>query len=204
MQTTAAMAGGAASLNNALEATTGFVGNAATTVAQGISHLKPGVVVTDITHVLSDGSRIVTDHATSITSLVKNGETAVIENVLHLIPSEPAISSGHLVPDIAVHTIVDDTSAVTEAVTGATKAAVTENTAKLVHVLDSINPLHPHIISTGSTSKDAQAQVCVILLCMSSCHGCPELLAELSLSGNRRFLQASLWSSITQMVIFRQ
>ncbi|KAI0279750.1 hypothetical protein BGY98DRAFT_403876 [Russula aff. rugulosa BPL654] len=183
MQTTAAMAGGAASLNNALEATTGFVGNAATTVAQGISHLKPGVVVTDITHVLSDGSRIVTDHATSITSLVKNGETAVIENVSHLIPSEPAISSGHLVPDIAknaVHTIVDNTSAVTEAVTGATKAAVTENTAKLVHVLDSINPLHPHITSTGSTSKDAQAQ------------------------GNRRFLQASLWSSITQMVIFRQ
>lgn len=188
MQTTAAMAGGAASLNNALEATTGFVGNAATSVAQGISHLKPGVVVTDITHVLSDGSRIVTDHATSITSLVKNGETAVIENVSHLIPSEPAISSGHLVPDIAktaVHTIVDNTSAVTEAVTGATKAAVTENTAKLVHVLDSINPLHPHIISTGSTSKDAQAQVCVILLCMSSCHGCPELLAETIVIGKQ-------------------
>ena len=73
---------------------------------------------------------------------------------------------------------MDNTSAVTDTATGATKAAVTENTAKLAHVLDSVNPLHLHVMSTGSESKDAQAQVCVILLCIPSCHGCLEFLAE--------------------------
>ncbi|KAF8501721.1 hypothetical protein F5888DRAFT_1674750 [Russula emetica] len=162
MQTTAAMAGVAASSGNALVGTaTGFVGNASKTVAQGINHLKPGVVATDITQVLSDGSRIAVDHTTSITSLVKNGETAVIENISHLSSSEHAISPGHLVPDIAknaVHTVVDNISAVTDTAIGTTKAAVTENTAKLAHVLDSVNPMHLHIMSTGSESKDAQAQ----------------------------------------------
>jgi hypothetical protein len=187
MQATAAMVGGAASLNNALVGNaTGFLENASKTVAQGIGHLKPGVVATEITHVLSDGSRITADQATSITHLVKNGETAVIDNISHLISSEPAISPGQLVPDIAknaVHTMVDNTSAVTNTVTGATKAAVTENTAKLAHVLDSVNPLH--IMSTGSQSKGAQAQVCVILLCMPLCHGCSELSAETVVIGKQ-------------------
>lgn len=177
MQTTAVMAGGAASLGNAFEGTaTGFVGNASKSIAQGINHLKPGVVATDIAHVLSDGSRIAADHAASITSLVKNGKTTVIENTSHLISNEHAISPEHLVPDITkkvVHTVVDNTSAVTNTAIGATKAAVAENTAKLAHVLDGVDPLHLHIMSTGSDlskSKDAQSQVRVILLCMPSCH----------------------------------
>jgi hypothetical protein len=33
-------------------------------------------------------------------------------------------------------------------------------------------------MSTGPESKDAQSQVCVILLFMPSCHGCLEFLAE--------------------------
>jgi hypothetical protein len=167
MQTTAAMAGVAASSGDALVGTaTGFVGNASKTVAQGISHLKPGVVATDITHVLSDGSRIAADHATSITSLVKNGETTVIENISHLIPSEHAISPGHLVPDIAVHTVVDNTSAITDSAVGATKVAVAENAAKLAHALDSANPLHLHIIPIGSQD----VQVRVIISYIPSCH----------------------------------
>jgi hypothetical protein len=102
---------------------------------------------------------------------------------LQVISGEHAISPGQLVPDIAknaVHTVVDSTGAVTMTgtVIGATKAAVTENTAKLAHVLDSVNPLSLHIMSTGSESKGAQAQVCVIpLLCMPSCHGYPEPLS---------------------------
>jgi hypothetical protein len=170
MQTTATMAGVAASSGNALVgAATGFVGNASEAVAQGINHLKPGVVAADIAHVLSDGSRIAADHAISITSLVKNSETAVIENVSHLISSEHAMSPGYLVPDIAknaVHTVADNTSAITHSAVGATKAAVTENAAKLAHALDSVNPLHLHIIPEGSQD----ALVCVILSCIPSCH----------------------------------
>jgi len=170
MQTTATMVGIAANSGNDLVGTaTGIVGNASKTVAQGINHLKPGVVATDITHVLSDGSRIATDHATSITSFAKNDETAVMENISHLITSEHAISPGHLVPDIAknsVHTVVDNTSAITGSAVGVTKAAVTENATKLAHALDSANPLHLHIMSNGSQD----AQVCVILSCIPSCH----------------------------------
>lgn len=170
MQTTAAMAGIATSSGNALVGTaTGFVDNASKTVAQGLNHLKPGVVATDITHVLSDGTRIAADHATSITSLVKKGETTVTENISHLISSERAISPGHLVPDIAkrvVHTVVDNTSAISDSAIGTTKAAVTENTAKLSHVLDSVNPLHLHIVPSGSQD----AQVCAIMSCIPSCH----------------------------------
>jgi len=80
---------------------------------------------------------------------------------------------------------VDNTDAVTGTAIGATKAAVAENTAKLAHVMDSVNPLHLHIMSTGSESKDAQAQVCVILLYMPSCHGCLEFLAETILVGKQ-------------------
>jgi hypothetical protein len=80
---------------------------------------------------------------------------------------------------------VDNTSAVTDTAIGTTKAAVTENTAKLAHVLDSVNPLHLHIMSTGSESKEAQAQVCVILLCMPSCHGCLEFSVETILFGKQ-------------------
>jgi hypothetical protein len=167
-QTTAAVVGVAAS---SVGTATGFVGNASKTVSrgQGINHLKPGVVATDITHVLSDGSRVAADHATSITSLVKNGETAVIENVSHLISSEHTISPGHLVPDIAkdaVHTVVDNTSIITDSAVGATKAAVTENTTKLAHALDSANPLDLHIMPSGSQD----ARVCAIMSCIPSCH----------------------------------
>jgi hypothetical protein len=170
MQTTAAMAGVAASSGSALVGTaTGFVDNASKTVAQGINHLQPGVVATDIAHVLSDASRITADHAASITSLVKNGETAVIENVSHLILSEHAISSGHLDPDIAknaAHTVVDSTSAITESAVGATKAALADNVTKLAHVLDSANPLHLHLMPSGSQD----ARVRVIMSCIPSCH----------------------------------
>jgi len=196
MQTTAAMAGVAASSSNALVGTaTGFVGNASKTVAQGIIHLKPGVVATDITHVLSDGSRIAADHATSITSLVKNGETALIEDISHLSSSEHAISPRHLVPDIAknvVHPVVDNISAITAI--GATKAAVTENATKLAHALDSVDPLHLHIMSTVSESKEAsaQSQVCVILLYMPSYHGCLEFLAEAIFVGKQAISASEL------------
>ena len=86
---------------------------------------------------------------------------------MQVVSGEHAISPGKLVPDIAknaVHTVVDDTSAVTGTVIGVTKAAVTENTAKLAHVLDSVNPLPLHIMSTGSKDSRSQAQVCAILL----------------------------------------
>lgn len=56
VQTTAVVAGGAASAGTALVGTTtGIVGNASEVAAQGINHLKPSVVVTDVTHVLSGG-----------------------------------------------------------------------------------------------------------------------------------------------------
>jgi hypothetical protein len=55
---------------------------------------------------------------------------------------------------------------------------VTENATKLAHVLDNVNPLHLPIMSTKSEPKGAQAQVCAIILCMPSCHGCSENFAE--------------------------
>ena len=170
VQATAAMAGGAATLGNALVGTTtDFVGNASKAVAGGIDHLKPGAIAMDITHVLSDGSRIVADNATSVTSLMKNGEIAVMDNMSHLISSEHAISPGHLVPDIAknaAHTVVDNTRAITDSTVGATKVAVTENATKLAHALDSANPLHLYIMPSGSQD----ARVCVITSCIPSCH----------------------------------
>jgi len=107
---------------------------------------------------------------------------------LHVVSDEHAISPGHLVPDIAknaIHTVVDNTSAITGSAVGATKATVTENATKPAHVLDSVNPLHLPIMSTGSESKGAQAQVCVILLCMPSCHGCSEIFAEFIFVGKQ-------------------
>ncbi len=178
LQTTATMVGGAATVGNTLVGTaTGLVGNTSKTVAEGIGHLKPGVVATEITHVLSGGAKLASDQATSITSagshgaavlaegtsraisgslsLVNNSETAVKENISHLISGEHAISPGHIAIN-AVHTLVDNTSA--DTTIGATKAVVTENTTKLAHGLDSVNPLHLHIMSTESQD----AQVCVI------------------------------------------
>jgi hypothetical protein len=178
MQTTAVMVGVAAGSGNALVGTgTSFVGKASETVAQDFNRLKPDVVATDITHVLSDGSRIAADHATSITSLVKNGETVVTENISHLISNEHAISPGHLVPDIAknaIHTVVDNTSATTDSTIGATKAAVTENATKLAQALDSANTLHLPIMPSGSQD----ARVCVIMSCMLSCHVSNSLLKQ--------------------------
>ncbi|KAH9986253.1 hypothetical protein BJV77DRAFT_1029951 [Russula vinacea] len=155
MQTTTTVVGGAASVGNALVGTTsGIVGNASKVAAQGINHLKPDVVATDITHVLSGGTKIAADQATSITtagvhgvaviadgttqtvvgglSLVKNSPTAVKENISHLVTGEHAITPAHLVPDIAkdaIHTVVGDTSIITGTPVGAsTKAAVTGET----------------------------------------------------------------------------
>ncbi|KAF8486171.1 hypothetical protein DFH94DRAFT_172047 [Russula ochroleuca] len=182
VQTTAVVAGGAASAGTALVGTTtGIVGNASEVAAQGINHLKPSVVVTDVTHVLSGGARIATDQATSITaagvhgvavladgttqavvgglSLV-NSPTAVKENISYLVTGEHTITPPHLVPDIAkdaIHTVVDNTSTITGSAVGATKVAVTENVTKLANVLDNVNPLHVNIMSKGS--QDSQVRV---------------------------------------------
>jgi hypothetical protein len=153
IQTTAAMVGGATSAGNAVVGTaTGIVGNASKTVAQGINHLNPGVAV------LAEGT---TQAVAGGLSLVKNGQTAVKENISNLITGEHAITKGNLVPDIAKNAIpmvVNNTSTIAGTAIGATKAAATENATKLASVLVSVNPLH--IMSKGSQDS----QVCVILL----------------------------------------
>ncbi len=180
MQTTAAIAGSATSLGNAFVGTA--TGLASKTVAEGINHLRPDVVASDITHVLSGGAKLASEQATSITSasldrasvladgtthaiseglsLVKGGETAVKENISHLISGEHVTSPGLLVSDV--------------------KAAMTEKATKVAHALDSVNPLHLH---QSTESKDAQ--VCVILSCIPRCHGRFEFLAESNSLENR-------------------
>lgn len=187
MQTTTTVVGGAASVGNALAGTTsGIVGNASKVAAQGINHLKPDVVATDITHVLSGGTKIAADQATSITtagvhgvavladgttqtvvgglSLVKNSPTAVKENISHLVTGEHAITPAHLVPDIAkdaIHTVVDDTSIIAGTPVGvSTKAAVTENVTNLSNVLVNVNPLHVSIMPKGP--QDSQVRVILL------------------------------------------
>jgi hypothetical protein len=142
MQTTAAMAGSATSLGNAFVGTaTGLVDNTSKTVAEGINHLRPDVVASDITHVLSRGANLASDQATSITSAGLYGASILADGTNHAISG--GLSPGLLVPD--------------------TKAAMTENATKLANALESVNPLHLHITSTGSQD----AQVCVILLRIS-------------------------------------
>jgi phage-related protein len=149
MRTTAAMMGGATSAGNAVVGTTtSIVGNASKTVTQGINHLTPGVSV------LAEGT---TQAVAGGLSLVKNGQTAVKENISGLVNGEHAIAVGNLVPNIAknaIPTVVDNTSAITGTAIGVTKAAVTENTTKLANVLDSVNPLR--VIPRGSQDS----QVC--------------------------------------------
>lgn len=62
-------------------------------------------------------------------SIVKDGQTAVAENIAHLVSGENTIAPGNLVPGVI----------------GATQAAATENVAKVANVLESINPLHLNI-----------------------------------------------------------
>lgn len=177
MQTTAFMAGGVASAGGALVGTasgiaggaasagsalvgsaTGIAGNASKTVAQGISHLNPGIAPSDVTHALSGGVKKAADQATSITTAgvqgaaaLANGTTNAVAGGLSLVKNglntgENGIALGSLVPDIA-----QNTSAIAGTAIGATKSAVTENTAKLANVLGSVNPLQ---------ARSQDSQVC--------------------------------------------
>jgi len=137
MHTTAAIAGEAAILGNApAGAATGLVGDAAKTVTQGIHLLNPGGL---------NGAAALAGGATQAVagglSIVKNGQTAVAENIAHIVSAEHAISSVPLVPKIAKDAI------------GATQAAATENAAKFANVLESVNPLHVHLIPTASLNS---------------------------------------------------
>ena len=162
--TTAGIAGGAASAGSALVGTaTGIAGNASKTVAQGMSHLNPVNVATDATHALSGGAKIAADRATSITtagvkgaSALAGGTTQAVAGGLSLVKNglntgENGIALGNLVPNV-----VQNTSAITGNAVGATKAAVTENAAKVANVLGSVNPLN----------RSQDSQVCPILSCI--------------------------------------
>jgi len=143
MQTTAALAGGAAAVGNALVGTTtGIVGDAAKTVTTDIAHVLSGVpnVAGQATSLATAGLNEATALAAGAThavagglSIVKDGQTAVAENIAHLVSGEHVIAPGNLVPDIAKGAI------------GATQAAATESVAKVANVLESMNPLHLNI-----------------------------------------------------------
>ena len=138
MQTTAALAGGAAAVGNALVGTTtGIVGGAAT-VTTDIAHVLSGVpnVAGQATSLATAGLNEATSLAAGAThavagglSIVKDGQTAVAENLAHLVSGENAIAPVNLVPDVI----------------GATQAAATESVAKVANVLGSINPLHLNV-----------------------------------------------------------
>jgi len=163
MKTTAAMVGGAAVVGNTLVGTaTGLVGDTAKNVTQGIK--IPGVVPTDLVHVLSGGHGIV-GQATSIAtagrngaaglaggatqavagslSIVTNGQTAVAENIAHLVSGDHAIASGPLTPDIAKDAIK------------ATHTAAVEHATKFANALESVNPLHVNLIPQASLNPQA-------------------------------------------------
>ena len=148
--TASGIAGGAASAGSAIVGSaTGIAGNASKSVVQGISHLNPGIAPSDVTHALSGGAKKAADQATSITTAgvqgaaaLANGTTNAVAGGLSLVKNglstgENGIAFGSLVPDIA-----QNTSAIAGTAVGATKSAVTESTAKLANVLDSVNPLH--------------------------------------------------------------
>jgi hypothetical protein len=165
MKTTTAMAGGAAVVSSALVGTaTGLVGDTAKNMTQGINLLKPGVVATDLAHVLSEGNGIV-GQATSIAtagrngaaglaggatqavagslSIVTNGRTAVAENITHLVSGDHAIAPGPLAPDIAKDAI------------RATHTAAVEHATKFANALESVNPLHVNLIPQASLNPQA-------------------------------------------------
>lgn len=167
MKTTTAMVGGAAVVGDTVVGTAaGLVGDTAKNVTQGIKLLTPGAVPTDLTHVLSGGHGIV-GQATSITtagkngvaglaggaaqavagslSIVSNGQTAVAENIAHLVSGDHTIAPGSLVPDIA------------KDATKATHTAAVEHATKFANALGSVNPLHVNL--TPQTSLSPQASV---------------------------------------------
>jgi hypothetical protein len=165
MKTTTAMAGGAAVVGNALVGTAaGLAGDTAKNVTQSIKLLKPGVVPTDLAHVLPGGQGIA-GRATSIAtagmngaaglaggatqavagglSIVKNGQTAVAENIAHLVSGDHAIAPEPVIPDIAKDAI------------GATHTAVIEHATKFANALESANPLHANLMSKVSWKPQA-------------------------------------------------
>jgi hypothetical protein len=139
MQTTTALAGGAAAVGNALVGTTtDIVGGAAKTVTTDIA-----LVLSEVPNVAGQATSLATAGLNEVTalaagstqavagglSIVKDGETAVAENLAHLVSGGNAIAPGNLVPNVI----------------GATQAAATESVANVANVLGSINPLHLNI-----------------------------------------------------------
>jgi hypothetical protein len=165
MKTTTAMVGGAAVVGNTLVGTAaGLAGDTAKNMTQGIKLLKPGVVPTDLTHVLSGGHGII-GQATSITtagrsgvaglaggatqavagslSIMTNGQTAVTENIAHLVSGDHALAPGPLAPDIAKDAI------------RATHTAAVEHATKFANALESVNPLHVNLTPQASITPIA-------------------------------------------------
>ena len=149
MHATAALAGGAAAVGNALVGTAaGIVGEATKTVTTDITHVLSGIPnvagqATSLTTVGLHEATVLAEGTTHAVagglSIIKGAETTVAENIAHLVSGEHAIAQGNLVPDIAKGAI------------GTTQAA-TESVAKVAHALESINPLH---LNTGP--KESQA-----------------------------------------------
>jgi len=134
--------GGAAVGNALVGTTTDIVGGAAKTVTTDIAHVLSGVpnVAGQATSLATAGLNEATALAAGAThavagglSIVKDGQTAVAENIAHLVSGEHVIAPGNLVPDIAKGAI------------GATQAAATESVAKVANVLESMNPLHLNV-----------------------------------------------------------
>jgi hypothetical protein len=150
MQTTTALTSGAAAVGNALVGTTtGIVGDAAKTVTTDIAQVISGVpnVAGQATSLATAGLKEAAALAAGATnavagglSVVKDGQTAVAENIGHLVSGGLAIPPGNLVHDVATGTI------------GATQAAATESVAKVANVLESMNPLH---LNTGQNVSQA-------------------------------------------------
>ena len=142
MQTTAALAGGAAAVGNAFVGTaTGIVGGATKTVTTDIAHVLSGVpnVAGHATSLATAGlheATALTAGATQVAagglSIVKDGSTAVAENIAHLVSGEHVIAPGNLIPNI------------TKDAVGATQAAA-GSVAKVANALEGINPLHLNI-----------------------------------------------------------
>ncbi|KAI9463329.1 hypothetical protein BJY52DRAFT_1254746 [Lactarius psammicola] len=166
---TAALAGGATALVGGATAgasavvggVAGLAGDAAKTVTQGINHLNPITMATDIggaTKGIAEGI-----------SLIQSGEIEVAQNIAHLLSEQGTAAGRALIPTVAedvaqevIQATIGNTSAVakdaiqaamgtTNAIAGAaihpvaaignTQAAVTESATKLAHALDSVNPL---------------------------------------------------------------
>ncbi|KAI0255099.1 hypothetical protein BJV78DRAFT_817573 [Lactifluus subvellereus] len=162
---TSAIASGATVAGNALVGgAVSVAGNAAKTVTQGINHINPGAVATDIAQIVSGGQRVVAGAATKgvadIISLHEKGQTVVTSNLAQLVSGQQGIAeSGPLIPDIAkdaIQAAVGSTNAVAAAAIqsvtnpaaaiGATHAVVTEKVTKLASGLEGVNPLPVSIL----------------------------------------------------------